>query len=98
MEDWSDCDSSTYGSHVFVSIGNVTPANVVDAFVKAGWSSRPAVERGRDCAAGCDAYDLRKKFGERVVDVSVEGDEGVEIVASAADDCWDADDYRCVGG
>ncbi|SPL94452.1 unnamed protein product [[Actinomadura] parvosata subsp. kistnae] len=74
------------------------PENVVDAFVKAGWSSRPVAERSRDCAAGCDAYGLTKKVGERVVDVSVEGDEGVEILASAADDCWDAGGYRCVGG
>ncbi|AQZ67318.1 hypothetical protein BKM31_42925 [[Actinomadura] parvosata subsp. kistnae] len=98
MEDWDDCDSSTYGSHVYVSLDGVQPENVVDAFVKAGWSSRPVAERSRDCAAGCDAYGLTKKVGERVVDVSVEGDEGVEILASAADDCWDAGGYRCVGG
>ncbi|MDR8407173.1 hypothetical protein MTP10_00270 [Nonomuraea sp. 3-1Str] len=98
MEDKSDCDSSTYGSYVYVSIENVKPDNVVAAFVKAGWSSSPASERTRDCDAGCDAYDLTKKFGERVVDVSVEGAHDVEIWASAADDCWDADGYRCVDG
>ncbi|MBB6555885.1 hypothetical protein [Nonomuraea rubra] len=98
MEDQSDCDSSTYGSYVYVSIENVKPENVVAAFAKAGWSSGPASERTRDCAAGCDAYDLTKKFGERIVNVLVEGAHDVEILASAADDCWDADGYRCVDG
>ncbi|MEU4225199.1 hypothetical protein AB0F17_12945 [Nonomuraea sp. NPDC026600] len=98
MEDQSDCDSSTYGSSVYVSIENVKPKNVVAAFVKAGWSSRPTSEHTRDCAAGCDAYDVTKKFGERVVDLAVEGAHNVKILASAADDCWDADGYRCVDG
>ncbi|MEV4807774.1 hypothetical protein AB0K18_47940 [Nonomuraea sp. NPDC049421] len=98
MEDQSDCDSATYGSYVVVFIEKVKPRKVVAAFVRAGWSSRPASERSRDCAAGCDAYDLTKKAGERTIDVSVEGTEDVKIVASAAYDCWDADGYSCVDG
>ncbi|MGP4094389.1 hypothetical protein [Nonomuraea sp. KM90] len=98
MEDQSDCDSSTYGSHVFVQIENVKPKEVVAAFRKAGWSSRPASERGQGCEAGCDAYDLTKKFGERVVEASVEGSREVKIWSSAADDCWDSDGYRCPNG
>ncbi|MEQ4715808.1 hypothetical protein [Nonomuraea sp. B19D2] len=98
MEDRNDCDSSTYGSFVYIHIENVKPKDVVAAFVKAGWSSGPASERSRDCAEWCEAYDLSKKLGERVVDVDIEGASDVVILASVADDCWDADGYRCSSG
>ncbi|MEU8150946.1 hypothetical protein [Nonomuraea sp. NPDC048901] len=100
MQDMSDCDSSTYGSWVDVNLEKAEPKDAVAAFVKAGWSSRPASERSRDCPADrCEAYDLTKKFGQRVVAVSVEGRYSVTMfVASAADDCWDGKGYRCLDG
>ncbi|MDA0632233.1 hypothetical protein ACQEUU_00520 [Nonomuraea sp. CA-218870] len=98
MEDWNDCDSSTFGAHVKVHIEDVTPKEVVAAFGKAGWSSEPASERTRDCTVRCEAYDLTKRFGERVVEVLVEGDREARLIASAADHCWDADGYACPGG
>ncbi|MEV0145467.1 MULTISPECIES: hypothetical protein [unclassified Nonomuraea] len=96
MQDMNDCDSSTYGSYVSVDIEDMKPKDVVAAFVKAGWRSRPASEHSRDCAEPCEAYDLSKRFGERVVEVSLEGGTDVVILASAADDCWDANGYRCL--
>ncbi|MBF8192435.1 hypothetical protein ITP53_43500 [Nonomuraea sp. K274] len=102
MEDMNDCDSSTHGSYVSVHIEDVKAKNVLAAFVKAGWAGGPASERSRDCAAGCEAYDLTKTFGKRVVGVSLEGplEYGTDVVilASAADECWDANGYRCLNG
>ena len=101
MEDQNDCDSSTYGSEVSILAGDVEPKEIVAAFENTGWSSKRASDRSRDCVARCEAYDLTKKFGERVVGVSLEGPlkyGGVEILASAADDCWDDKGYRCPDG
>ncbi len=98
MEGQDDCDSSSYGAYVYVKEANVEPEVVVVAFGRAGWDGGPVSERTRDCVAWCRAYELSKRVGERVVSVSLEGSTDVAIWASAADDCWDADGYRCVGG
>lgn len=95
MEDQDDCDSSSYGSYVSVHVANAEPEDVVAAFVRAGWSGGPVSERSRDCVGWCRAYELSKKVGERIVGVSLEGSTDVDIWVSAADDCWDADGYRC---
>ena len=72
------------------------PKTVLAVFEKDGWRSEPAAVRSRDCAPErCDAYDLTKRFGERVAEVYLEGERNAVIRASAADDCWDRKGYRC---